>query len=243
MIRGIYAIRNSVNGKQYIGSSKDCDKRFSIHCRLLRHGKHDNRHLQAAWERYGSAAFSLVILCVVDPGDNLLAKEQELLPSGNYNIAPMAGRPPGIGRPYTLEERQHFSEIRKGKPVPWLRGTGHTPEASAKRIASMTGQKRTLEQRARISAGTKGSGSPKRSAALIGNTRGKGPRSEEFKRKISEALNRPEVQAKLSAANKGRKQSAECVAARVARQLGKKRTPEQKARMSAAHIGRAVAAR
>lgn len=58
MNSGIYTITNIVNGKRYIGSSKDMTYRWSQNHRpQLRAGNHHNRHLQAAWNKYGEDAF------------------------------------------------------------------------------------------------------------------------------------------------------------------------------------------
>lgn len=63
-------------------------------------------------------------------------------------------------------------------------------------------------------------------------------KTESEKRRISEILSTPEIQAKLSAAHKGRKQSPEHVAKRVAAQVGLKRTPEQREALRLAHLGK-----
>jgi hypothetical protein len=48
-ISGIYAIKNSSNGKIYIGSSKNIHSRWRGHLYLLRKNKHPNKHLQSSW--------------------------------------------------------------------------------------------------------------------------------------------------------------------------------------------------
>lgn len=62
-VSGIYAIVNTVNGKQYIGSSKSIYYRWSQnHLPTLRQGNHHNRHLQAAWNKYGEQSFEMRII-------------------------------------------------------------------------------------------------------------------------------------------------------------------------------------
>ena len=56
-IGGIYRIKNKVNGKFYIGSTKDFYHRKHSHFSKLNLGKHVNLHLQSAWAMYGSEAF------------------------------------------------------------------------------------------------------------------------------------------------------------------------------------------
>lgn len=46
---GIYQWRNLVNGKVYIGSTKNFTMRKKTHIEALRKNKHHNRHLQSAW--------------------------------------------------------------------------------------------------------------------------------------------------------------------------------------------------
>lgn len=59
---GIYCIENIVNHKTYIGSSKNIYSRLLKHFALLRHNKHENAHLQNAWNKYGEDNFTWTIL-------------------------------------------------------------------------------------------------------------------------------------------------------------------------------------
>ncbi len=61
-ISGIYMIRNKVNDKKYIGLSRDCLGRISRHKTNLRHGRHSNCHLQAAWNKYGESSFEFSVI-------------------------------------------------------------------------------------------------------------------------------------------------------------------------------------
>ena len=61
-ICGIYKIENNITSKCYIGLSIDCLSRLSRHKSMLRHNKHTNCHLQAAWNKYGEDAFSYEII-------------------------------------------------------------------------------------------------------------------------------------------------------------------------------------
>lgn len=62
MICGIYKIKNMLNGKIYIGQSKNIHKRWSQHKRLLDHGTHHSYKLQNAWNKYGSESFEFEII-------------------------------------------------------------------------------------------------------------------------------------------------------------------------------------
>lgn len=59
---GIYAIRNLINQKIYIGQSTNVEDRIAHHKSALRHNRHENQHLQRSWNKYGEESFSFFIL-------------------------------------------------------------------------------------------------------------------------------------------------------------------------------------
>lgn len=61
-MKGIYQIKNIQNNKLYIGQSIDIIKRFQHHKSDLNTNKHYNKHLQAAWIKYGEQSFEFSIL-------------------------------------------------------------------------------------------------------------------------------------------------------------------------------------
>lgn len=64
MTRGIYEIRNVINNKVYIGMSKDTGKRWSKHRRHLEQNRHQNKHLQASWNKHpGAFQFRILETC------------------------------------------------------------------------------------------------------------------------------------------------------------------------------------
>ena len=62
MKSGIYKITNVKNGKFYIGSAKDIDRRWWEHKNDLKKNKHKNPKLQHAWDFYGENSFEFIIL-------------------------------------------------------------------------------------------------------------------------------------------------------------------------------------
>ena len=61
-ISGIYKIVNKINGKYYVGSSKDViNYRWIHHKRALRSNRHKNDYLQNAWNKYGEDNFEIII--------------------------------------------------------------------------------------------------------------------------------------------------------------------------------------
>lgn len=67
-ICGVYKITNIANGKFYVGSSKDIEKRWAQHKNSLNENKHGNMYLQNAWNKYGSKSFKFEIIeeCKLD---------------------------------------------------------------------------------------------------------------------------------------------------------------------------------
>ncbi len=81
MTIGLYKITNTVNGKYYIGSSKEIEKRWLCHKGKLNNNTHENVHLQASFNKHGVDAFVYEIVKEL-PEDTtreaLFAHEQEL---------------------------------------------------------------------------------------------------------------------------------------------------------------------
>lgn len=69
IISGVYEIRNTVNNKVYIGSSKDIYGRWQEHIYSLQKGNHHSGHLQNAWNKYGQDCFEFNIIEKCDPED------------------------------------------------------------------------------------------------------------------------------------------------------------------------------
>jgi hypothetical protein len=78
-ISGIYKIVNRVNGKYYVGSSKDIvGYRWPKHKKELRAKRHKNDYLQNAWNKCGENNFDVIIVEQV-PRGILLEVEQRYL--------------------------------------------------------------------------------------------------------------------------------------------------------------------
>lgn len=61
-ISGVYSIRNTHNDKRYIGCSTNIEQRWKNHQKLLKKNKHENSHLQGAYNKYGIESFEYSIL-------------------------------------------------------------------------------------------------------------------------------------------------------------------------------------
>ena len=73
---GIYQIRNTVNGRIYIGSSLDIAARWREHKYDLKKNQHRNNHLQNAYNKYGKDAFVYEVLEILESTDNQFKREQ-----------------------------------------------------------------------------------------------------------------------------------------------------------------------
>lgn len=190
----VYAIVNIVNGKLYIGSTVDFEKRKSAHKRQLRSGTHHSKHLQRAYNKYGESVFEFRILEYVDRRDQLLEREQfhidshkSYLRSKGYNVSRKATNCVLYG-----EEHWTFGVPSDQHP---LYGRRHTEETKKKISDALSGERHPCY----------GKPSP---------LRGK-PLPESTKKKISEAVKGrtsywkgkqlpEEVREKISRATKGR---------------------------------------
>lgn len=100
MNSGIYEIVNTINGKKYIGSSKQLNIRKTRHFSNLRNNRHANSHLQNSFNKYGEENFEFSVILYCDKND-LEGYEQSWLNNTNarinqdyYNESDNADRPP-----------------------------------------------------------------------------------------------------------------------------------------------------
>lgn len=129
-ICGVYEIRCQSNGRIYVGSSTDVGVRFLTHRTRLRAGKHDNAHLQRAWDKYGEEDFVFEVVGTCNP-DETYDQEQKrfgLYPWKKlFNIARDAHRGAGrwgrLGHTNSPEHRAKISAALKGRTV-WNTGPG-----------------------------------------------------------------------------------------------------------------------
>lgn len=116
---GIYLIHNLVNGKQYVGSSKNLNQRLSSYYSLSK--LLDNRYISRSIMKYGHDNFSVLILEFVESNENikkdLLDREQYYLDllKPALNINPTAGS--SLGYQHSKETKQLLSSLKMGKSL------------------------------------------------------------------------------------------------------------------------------
>lgn len=164
MARGIYKIINVVNNKFYVGSAVDLKRRKARHFSELRTGKHNNRHLQAAWQKYGEAAFIFVVVEELSPEADLLTAENVWLKEhvGKdycYNIGVDATAPMlGVGG--EASPTWGYRHSPEAIAVIAAASTGRTQDAGTiqRKTAHLLGKPKPAEVRAKISATLSGEG-------------------------------------------------------------------------------------
>lgn len=142
---GIYAIRNTENGKVYIGQSVDVEYRISHHFGQLRAGKHHNEHLQRAYElNPDDITWELLETCKESELDEreiaTIAAYDSTNPEFGYNMQ-YGGQAEHRATP---ETRRKMSESKKGKKF--------TKEHRRKISEANRGVVFTKERRAKISS-------------------------------------------------------------------------------------------
>lgn len=187
----IYRISCTANNKFYIGSTVNKAQRWARHRKQLRDGTHPNKHMAAAWAKYGEAAFVFEVLEDVAEPAALFAAEQKYLDEHagkdycfNWSLyagAPMRGKfgaeTANYGKVMSGEVRKKISASLSGENHPnWGK---QLPESTRLKIkeANLTnpwkGGKHTPEAIAKIAAASRGrpvseETRAKRSAALKG---------------------------------------------------------------------------
>jgi len=146
-VSGIYAIRNVLSGRVYVGSADSIARRFIAHVSQLRRGVHHSTHLQRAWNKHGENAFEFLILEITR--QNLIAREQHFIDllRPEFNSGPCADN--GMrGKRHVFESLKKMSANRKGK------GLGNRTFSLAHRAAlraARTDRKPSIKSRSPLS--------------------------------------------------------------------------------------------
>lgn len=182
----IYMLNNKINSKKYIGMTgvKYPSTRKGQHLHNLRKNKHDNDHLQSAFNSYGEEVFDFVILYDNLTENEAKNKERELITFYNtqdrnfgYNV-----EPGGEIISLSEESKNKIRNALKGRKISEEQRKAHSE--LMKHNNPMSGKTHTTEAREKI-----------RKASLL--------RSKESR------LHSEETKEKIGAAHRGRKMSIE----------------------------------
>lgn len=88
-MKGIYIIKNLVNNKIYIGSSKNINKRLTVHKSRLFGNTHINKHLQNAYNKYGINNFEFKYLKEIP--ESLLRRAEQFYINKYKSLDPKYG--------------------------------------------------------------------------------------------------------------------------------------------------------
>lgn len=140
MKSGVYKITNKVNGKFYIGSSKNIDDRWNVHKQYLNGNYHINPKLQHAWNKYGEGNFLFEIVEETNNDQKLLFEREQYYLDNlksydrviGYNICPTAeGGDCYTHNPNKDKIIKKLSEMNIGYKNPMF-GKNHTEDAIKK---------------------------------------------------------------------------------------------------------------
>lgn len=225
---GIYAIRRIGTDQRYVGSTANVARRWTTHRRELNAGTHHASRLQNAWAKHGPEAFEFVLLETLPAVDGLkgalVEREQhwidQLQPC--FNSAPAAGSTLGFKMPREVVER-HRQQL-----------TGRrAPPAEAERLRALAlGVKRGPETVEKLRQAGLRRGMPIKAIENSAAARRGKPLAPEHVEKVRatstgrkhslevlermRASNTPEVRLAKGAAARGKAQSPEHRAKRIA---------------------------
>jgi group I intron endonuclease len=133
-VAGVYQITCLSNNRIYIGSSTNIDARKKQHFSSLKHGKHENQHLQAAYNKYGKDNFVFRVLLITDKdlcglfekklidkikpefNINYYVGERLIMSQETKDKLSARAKITNLGRVVSEETRAKISAAEKGKP-------------------------------------------------------------------------------------------------------------------------------
>jgi group I intron endonuclease len=229
-VAGIYKIVRIGTKQCYVGSSAWIKKRWAVHKRELNNDRHQATYLQNSWNKHGAEAFEFTILEVCESTElrNLLfAREQHWMDMLKpcFNTCPAAASTLGFKMPREIVER-HRQQIT---------GRKLAPEHAAIVRGLALGLKRSPETREKQRQNGIRRGIPRLAIDNSANARRGKKLTTEHLEKVRQALtgrkHSAETIAKMKACN-----TAEMREIKGASSRGKQQSPEHLAKRIASSI-------
>lgn len=183
-LSGVYEIVNLVNGKRYVGSALNLERRERHHFYYLRVNKHHNIHLQRAYNKLGPDKFVFRVIELCAPDQLLSVEQRHVDERSDYNIRTMCVSSQ-LGLKHSPATRLKLSIVHMGR-----KNGPHSAETRAKISLGQIGKTRppiSEETRARLRARPVHPMSEETRANIAATLRGR-KQPDEVKQKISKTL-------------------------------------------------------
>ena len=82
----LYEIKNTINGKRYIGRTCNIEQRWNRHRNDLNNGRHHSIYLQRAWDKYGEENFEFNIIDTCETLEEIKSLEESYINELNSNL-------------------------------------------------------------------------------------------------------------------------------------------------------------
>ena len=201
---GVYVIQCLASGKMYIGSSVDIADRLFRHRSQLRRGINPNHHLQAAFTTYGEATFTFSVLEFTDASVRV---ERENYWIVHFNAA---NRQFGYNNRTDAVTQTHSEETKAR-----IAAKHGTPDARMRQSERMREQFQDPRRRALQSEHAKRMRARPEDRQRNADKMRAQNQDKEFRAMVTASSHSPEAQRKRSETLKGRKPSANAIAAMI----------------------------
>ena len=206
---GIYAIKNKITNKMYIGQAINIQKRFISHKKSLIKKMHHSIKLQNSWNKYGEENFEFLIIekCLIDELNSREIYWINHYNSHNKGYNCTKGGNGTYGYKFTNEQLKKLSKSHKGQ-IPINKGQPRSEETKKRISEKCKGLKLSNETKQKIREANIGKKLSEDHKQKISNSNKGLKRSEESKQKMSKSFKgrivSEETKQKLKKSNSGK---------------------------------------